>query len=365
MREVLFFLPYILFLGIISTYTDIKHGKIRNKWLIGGLLYSFIVYTSMIAYYSINPALTISRGYITEIITNFLFAAFFGFVLWYYGIWTAGDGKLFLTYAALIPPSTYSLGYLSVRWVPSAILFLNTFSIGLIWMLFLILHRAKMHELYGVLESFVKGIISPKMLLDSTVILFAVLWVVQLILSPIGFGGNIFFVILLVILISTILKNRIGKRYVWILLSVAVLRLVIDKSLYSIIFIRNFILLVILWAVFNQFMSQKFLNLSKEIFSREIRASELKEGMVLVDNITQRGKRLEMTPKIIFAKDKSFIEEEAEGLTAKQIAKIRKAGIKSVRVAQTISFAPLLFLGVIATIILKGNIFIWFKLLLR
>jgi prepilin signal peptidase PulO-like enzyme (type II secretory pathway) len=59
-----------------------------------------------------------------------------------------------------------------------------------------------------------------------------------------------------------------------------------------------------------------------------------------------------------------LIDEEAEGLTEEQIKKLRSSGIKRVRVAQTIPFAPLLFLGAMLTIIAKGNIFIVLKLLI-
>lgn len=33
------FLPMVLFLGIITSYEDIHSGKIRNKWIIAGFVY--------------------------------------------------------------------------------------------------------------------------------------------------------------------------------------------------------------------------------------------------------------------------------------------------------------------------------------
>jgi len=55
----------------------------------------------------------------------------------------------------------------------------------------------------------------------------------------------------------------------------------------------------------------------------------------------------------------NFLDEESEGLTQKQIEKIRAADIKKIRVSQMISFAPFIFLGVILTLIAKGNIIIF------
>ena len=50
------FLPAILFLGATTSYEDIKHGKIRNKWIISAIVYAAIVYILEIAlsYFSEN-----------------------------------------------------------------------------------------------------------------------------------------------------------------------------------------------------------------------------------------------------------------------------------------------------------------------
>ena len=53
-----------------------------------------------------------------------------------------------------------------------------------------------------------------------------------------------------------------------------------------------------------------------------------------------------------------YLKVEAEGLTRKQIEKIRKLGFKKVKVSSTIPFAPIIFLGVIITLLVKGNILI-------
>ena len=58
---------------------------------------------------------------------------------------------------------------------------------------------------------------------------------------------------------------------------------------------------------------------------------------------------------------KNFIDEEAEGITKKQIREIQKLGFKRIKVSQTISFAPLMFFGVLITLIFKGNLLILIK----
>ena len=40
---ILYFLPMIIFLGIVTSYDDIKTGKIRNKWIAFALAFSAVM----------------------------------------------------------------------------------------------------------------------------------------------------------------------------------------------------------------------------------------------------------------------------------------------------------------------------------
>jgi hypothetical protein len=362
MEEVLLFLPCILILGIITSYTDIKYGKIKNKWVLLGLAYSFLAYLSLIAVYSINPATIVRWQYLLEVLTNFLFSLLLGFGLWYFKIWTAGDGKLFIAYSALIPLSVYSNGY--QKWVPSTTLFLNTFIIGFIAMSILLFSKLTYSKLSKLFKSFLNDLINPKKIFETAIILFAIFWIAKLVLSIFGVGKNIFLMIILTILIFSFIHDKIGKRAILLFLAIVLLRFAVDKSIYSLAFLGNFVVLLFIWTALNQLFGGGILNLGQEIFSRDIGINELNEGMILVDTIAIKGKKLEIKPKQIFGMRKGLIDEEAEGLTEEQIKKLRSSGIKRVRVAQTIPFAPLLFLGAMLTIIAKGNIFIVLKLLI-
>jgi len=87
-------LPAILFLGIITSYEDIKSGKIRNKWIMSALIYAVLVNVVLVLFYPSKNG--IHLPYLIELTTNSLFSVVLGFGLWYLGIWTAGDGKLTL-----------------------------------------------------------------------------------------------------------------------------------------------------------------------------------------------------------------------------------------------------------------------------
>ena len=95
---IIYFLPAIILLGLITSYEDIKFGKIRNKWIVFSLCYTFIVYLILISYYYFNSML--SLGYLIELLTNFIFVVLIGFGFWYFKLWTTGDGKLFIAFAA-------------------------------------------------------------------------------------------------------------------------------------------------------------------------------------------------------------------------------------------------------------------------
>ncbi len=99
----------------------------------------------------------------------------------------------------------------------------------------------------------------------------------------------------------------------------------------------NFIILLLSWGVFASFASGTLSKLGQERFSKEISIKYLKPSMVIGDN---------------------KISAEPEGLTKSDIRKLKKMKLKKVRVCQTLPFAPFMFLGVILTLIAKGNLLI-------
>jgi len=71
-----FFLPGILILGSITSYEDIKFGKIRNKYIIAALAYAVLVYLGFILFNLKN----LNNVYLIELGVNFLFVVAIGFV---------------------------------------------------------------------------------------------------------------------------------------------------------------------------------------------------------------------------------------------------------------------------------------------
>jgi len=341
-----------------------------------GLVYAFVAYIGLIihTYFTVG----IRAHYIIELVTNMLFAIGIGFGVWYFGIWTAGDGKLFIAFAALIPLSSYSLGY--QEWVPSITLLINIFVPASLLLIIFILFKMKKKYLKDMLKSFLKEFFQPRQLLNSVIYLFAIFWIMQILLSSIGLGNSYFLRFILTIGAFAAIQKKLGNKTLYIMQAISLARLVIDKSIYSVSFLIDFLLLLFIWRFIMSFLTGSTNKLAQKIFAKDIDINKLKPGMVLSEIIEKKGKISEEELNTLKKQDgtevikykgeyyiknikssitqNNYIDEEAEGLTTRQISKISELGFKKIRVSQTMPFAPLIFLGVILTIIAKGNILI-------
>ena len=202
----------------------------------------------------------------------------------------------------------------------------------------------------------------------------------QILLSSIGLGSNYFLRFILTIGVFAVIQKKLGNKTLYIMLAISLARLAIDKSIYSLSFLIDLLLLLFIWRFIKSFLTGSTTKLAQEIFAQEIDINKLKPGMVLSEIIEKKGKiseeelntlKKQAGTEIIKYKEEyyiknrkssitqnNYIDEEAEGLTTRQISKISELGFKKIRVSQTMPFAPLIFLGVILTIIAKGNILI-------
>lgn len=379
MNMLWFFLPGIIYLGIITSYTDIKFGKIKNRDIFIGICYSFTAYSALITYFAFTTG--INHIYIAQLGTNTLLSLGAAFLLWDIGIWSAGDGKLFFAFTLLIPLEVYQIG--RYDWIPSLAFLFNIFIIGLFLMILLIIKKARWHNYKKAVYSFFKDFFSPENLFRSIIYLFVVFWIVEIILSIFNMGSNVLLKYILTILILSKLVYRGSKSikamnkntslYAFIFL--AVLRFLIDSSIYSIDFLKNFFMLILFWKIIHGLLNNSTKEIGKDLFSKKIHIKSLKPGMVLSDKVSRikglskkeiekakKGKK-ELVVKgnyayIFGSAGENFLNLESEGLTESQIEKIKKIGFRRVRISYTLPFAPIVFIAVISTILVKGNILI-------
>jgi hypothetical protein len=104
-------LPIILFIGFITSFEDFKEFKIKNKWVIFGLSYAFLIYFFVFIFnqlHLLNPWLNLNFD---KWCINFIISSLTAYLLWNFKMWGAGDAKLFICFAALIPVGQYSRVY--------------------------------------------------------------------------------------------------------------------------------------------------------------------------------------------------------------------------------------------------------------
>lgn len=117
----LLFFPMIVYVGILTSYEDLKNKKIKNKQIFIGLIYSLAIYLFFFLIYVLitrrNTASTL--GYFAfYLLANFdrwcinlAVSIVIAYLLWHFNMWGAGDAKLFICYSALIPLGQYSRVY--------------------------------------------------------------------------------------------------------------------------------------------------------------------------------------------------------------------------------------------------------------
>ena len=137
------FLPLVFFLGIVTSYEDIRYGKVRNKWILLGLGWGLIVIAIFLIWYPIAPfvtdfyyseikhlpdnvdmpVFTVNLDYLSRVLVNAIIALIVAFLMWRFDAWAAGDAKLFAIYSLLVPLGYYWKSYLSI--FPSFALLVN------------------------------------------------------------------------------------------------------------------------------------------------------------------------------------------------------------------------------------------------
>jgi len=348
----LIFLPAIILLGLITSYQDIKFGKIKNRWIILSIIYSLISYTIIMMIYKLSNNL-LNYSYFTDVILNLLISCLVGFLLWNFKFWNAADGKLFIAYSALLPLSLYSNFY--VKNFPSFVILVNTFVPFLIFALFIFIIKAKeqVNNLHKELKKTKKN-----ELLILPLNIFWIMWIPKLLTF---LKINLDFLTSLVVImgLSISVQQLFKKKIILVSLFLCILRIMFDKTINLASleqFLIYFLLITVIFFVF------KF---SSAMFTKSVKISELKPGIILLGEIYKKGKKyiiLESRELMLGKKKDLFsINSEAEGLTEQDINRIKKLqkqgklSFSSLKVHQTLPFAPFIFLGVLLTLIAKGN----------
>ena len=330
----------IAILGMISSYTDIKQGKILN----------ILVFPMM--------ALGLILAIINDInfllfFTNALIAFVFGFALYLARLWSAGDSKLFLAFAMLFPLPFYPQNFVLF---PAFSLALNSFVPAFLALFLLAIIKTTTAQKVESLKTALK----PKLLASLAVIIFAFYWIMFYVFSFIALPTDFFLIVLVLFLFISMLERVFPKKVVLVsaVLAAPLAALNVNELIQP-----NFWILFALIFVSMVFLRFFILYLGFFAFGKRIDLKDLKPGMVLLEGVVEKNGILEKKklffPSLVNAfqdiKTKYVLEIGAKGLSEKDIDLIAQKGkemkvrFDSLLVQETLPFAPLLFVGTLLT----------------
>ena len=363
----LFLLILLFSFGFIISLQDIKTEKVSNKLIIVGLLLGTLCYSLQaifgLFYKNVNlPAL---NAMLINITVSWLVA----FCIWYFGFWAAGDAKVFMLFSFLLPLKYYGKESI-IPFFPSLVILINSF-------LFVIVYISIGAILKGIktLNFYCIDLLNKRIKVKEEVRRYVAKTIS---LIPEILKNVLLF---LCIVIIFYLANEYFKAYglikLFLLIAVAVSMRILTKINLKKIFI--FSLLLFFVAFLTTFFSNKghfelFSKVYKSTFGlafialalnvviqfliryqdeRTIDSQELVSNMILSEKTIQKiGKFTEIS-----GEDFSLVD----GITVSQAEQIKELGrnnndLRNIGIVKTFPFVPFLFIGVIATIILKGNL---------
>lgn len=335
MHTILFSLIGIFFLGLFSSFTDIKYNKIPNKLILLVLMYSIITYITFNFMGSNIDLFAISL--------NLVFAILAGYLLYYFNIWVPGDGKLFFVYALLIPFNFYHNFF--IPFFPSLILLTNIFVISASILIIIYLRTILSSYKSNLLSFF-----SRKTILNILSVLFAIFsfsWIIREIIIIKDTRASIFVSYLFAFLLYKLIFKLLEKKKI-------ILGIVMVMSLTLRIFIKGIFIqsslvyrLIIYSLVFTTISDIIIKNIGAKTL-KEISSKEILPHMILIKPPDRKGAKPEdiQVTKYNIGEIRKILKEK----------KIEKVTIKSY-----IPLAPLMFISVLITLLIKGEIvsFIW------
>ncbi|MFH2204046.1 MAG: hypothetical protein ABIJ96_13080 [Elusimicrobiota bacterium] len=107
----LFFYDALLLMGLVISYEDWRERKIRNRWIVAGLLlcaggYLYLLANSVLGYSKLRwmglGEYYLPWNFYLLVAGHVLLVIMTGIVSWWMGLWPAGDAKLYIVFGILI-----------------------------------------------------------------------------------------------------------------------------------------------------------------------------------------------------------------------------------------------------------------------
>ncbi|MDP6670893.1 MAG: prepilin peptidase [archaeon] len=327
-------------MGIGSSFTDIKEGRIPNMLVLPAVIAGFIL-------------AVLSQANLFLFASNAIIAFAFGFVLYLSRMWSAGDSKLFLAFAVLFPLASFPSNFV---FFPAFSLILNSFIPAFVALFALAILRTSTSQKFDAL----KKALNPKTLVSLAVILFAFYWALYYVLSFLSVPLDFFLIVIILFLMVSLLEKAFPNKLV--IVSAVGGGLLAAVNLTEVLKPDFWVLFVLIFAlmVFLRFF---ILYLGFFAFGKRVEIAGIRPGMVLLEGVYEKNGALEKKklffPSLINAlqdiKTNYVFDLSSKGLTEENVKvlleknKAGKANFHSLLVQETLPFAPLLFAGTIIT----------------
>jgi hypothetical protein len=364
-------LAFILIFGFITSLEDFYYNKIRNRWIIIAAIFGLALGIATPLFFGDSMPVQFSLPYFAEVLLNAGFALLFGYLLWYTGLWSAGDAKLFFAYALIVPLTAYNT--FSSMHFPALTILVNTFVPFFIFYFVLVLAKSKNRFNWA----FLKNILNLKLQMSLAVFVFGFAWPIVLLFSALKIPANIFTVIIGLFALVVISTRYLRTPLLPFAIALSLLRLVFDwKHVSSQGFLYEFILIFLVFLLTRFYL----LSLSYDLFSKDVDVKKLKPGMIPAESVYKFGNFFSKRPLNYFSlleammrksEGKSVLSNIGDGLTAGDVRRLKrllsegKLKEPSIKVYHTLPFAPFMFVGALITIVYGMDVVVLIRLLIE
>lgn len=333
----------IFIIGITSSITDFKYGKIYNKYLkiiiiIGIANISFFYFFGS---YNLN---------LKPYLINLFIAFFISYLLYYLGIWAAGDGKLFFTFLLLIPYDFYNVKT-NIVFFPGVMILFFSFTSAFFYFGFetiILLLR----DIYNKKNKFVFKKIEKTNVksIAKLIIKFILIYIFSVVIDQFIFNKFNFFYkynqnsILLLRLLLIFLLTSLDNNKINLLIAVFTFIYLFNVEIRSqLLMVFNNSINLKLFLIIIIFMLLKYLG-SKYNY-KKIKLENLRKGMILSKNTVLLFQLLNLDFSI-----KHLLEKQV--LTVKEVEIVKNRAYENkkmheIQIVRKVPFAPFIFGGVI------------------
>lgn len=319
-------LGLIILVGTLTSYTDLKYNKIKNRHLLLGLIPGILYYTTILCVYPER----LGYGFLWHLLLLFSI----GLIIYLSRAWPAGDVKLFLLLSFLV----YTPNFLDL---PSSVfLFLHIGVAGGLCILFLLIKRYIEQPI-----KFIKSIFSKKnrvFLAQMFIISFSFSWISTLLrafLIPLGFSYLFIIPLYLIYGLSYFILEKTKHQWL-VLLGIFIFSNSFHFMLQGMhIFEWSYILQTILYLIPYLIGYLLFTGTNEEFLTKQKEIENLRPNLKLAADVYTTDKQL------VLKKDKTLSKEDIETLNSSY--KEGRLKEDKLPVRETLSFAPIMFIGAI------------------